>query len=347
MGTRVQLLDNNSSPPAREQLRAFTGAEPAVDLRCSDRNLGTAGGRSLAAELVTTEFTLFLDDDAELLPGALEHLTADLAEHPEADGVTALVRRPDGRVHHFGGWPEVSRELARFPLEGWGSPVDDPGLPSTGPSGWLPGTAALIRTELLREIPIDPGMAAYYEDNEWSLRVTRRRPRAFRRCREAVANHRGVGGPPTGAGLVERWRAAERLMAHARFLRRHGLVLRTDLPEMVPELRAPEDGVDVAAARLLLPLLEARGPGWLVSEWLGDGLAPLLFDRRGAAAREAELEAEVERLTAELAPLRERDATLAAVEEGGWWRLRGQLQPILRPAGRIRDRTARVRGRLP
>ena len=56
-------------------------------------------------------------------------------------------------------------------------------------------------------------------------------------------------------------------------------------------------------------------------------------------AREAELrEREREALAAESerAWLRERADTLAAIQAGGWWRLRGRLLPLIRLAGRLR-----------
>ena len=58
-------------------------------------------------------------------------------------------------------------------------------------------------------------------------------------------------------------------------------------------------------------------------------------------AREAELrEREREALAAESerAWLRERSDTLAAIQAGGWWRLRGRLLPLIRLAGRRRGR---------
>ena len=57
----------------------------------ADRDLGAAGGRRLGAELAAAELVLFLDDDAELMPGALAHLVAHLDEHPSAGAVTATV----------------------------------------------------------------------------------------------------------------------------------------------------------------------------------------------------------------------------------------------------------------
>ena len=180
---RALVIDNNSDPRARATLAALAESDSRIELRLADRNLGCAGGRRLAVELVKTEFVLFLDDDAELIDGALAHMLAEIDAHPEISGVTALVVGPQGDVQHCGGWMEVSDEAARFGLDGTGLRFDDPQLPSSGPSGWAPGTAALLRTQILREVTVADEMRAYYEDNDWCYRVEERRPGSFRRCR--------------------------------------------------------------------------------------------------------------------------------------------------------------------
>jgi len=50
--------------------------------------------------------------------------------------------------------------------------------------------AALIRRASLDEFPIDSGMQAYFEDNEWCYRVTTSGGGSFRRSLEARAVHR-------------------------------------------------------------------------------------------------------------------------------------------------------------
>jgi GT2 family glycosyltransferase len=306
---QVLVVDNNSGPRTRAALDALEAAEPAVRVRHSSRNLGCAGGRRLGLEDVDTEYTLLLDDDAELMPGALEQLVAQLDSHPDALGVTALVVDRDGVVEHFGGWMERSAELVRFTLDGRGRQFDAPELPATGPSGWLPGTAALVRSAAWERFPIDPGMAAYFEDNEWSYRVERAVPGSFRRCREAVVLHRSAEPAEPTATLVKRARAAERLAASARFLARHGIVLEEQLLTHLPELQRPDYPLDVAAARLLLGLLDARGTDWFVAEWSSGGLAPLLDGAHVAAARNRE------DLAAAYAELERAHEALAAADE--------------------------------
>jgi GT2 family glycosyltransferase len=358
-GAPVLVVDNNSGPAGRAAAAGLAEADPRVCVRFSDRNLGCAGGRRLGAELVDTEYTLFLDDDAELHPGALEALVADLDEHPEAGAVTALVLEPDGSVFHFGGWIEADESMVTFTIDGGHPSATDPSLAGTGPIGWVPGTAALIRTDLLRRYPIDPGMAAYYEDNEWCYRVALDRPDAFRRCREAVVTHH-FEARDYATLFVRRSDVVERLAAYAHFLERHGRLMDVDLAALVPELRNDDGTPDREAMRLLLGLVAANGTDWLLAEWYGGGLAPL-FERNAARARVTELAserdaatelAEAERTRAEEAAARTAEADartrelaadvdllneeLRKIQDGGWWRLRSRLLPVIRVASRLR-----------
>lgn len=315
LAARVLVIGNNPAPSSREALEALAATDRRIELRLSDRNLGCAGGRSLAAELVDTEFVLFLDDDAELLPGALGRLLSELIEHPEAEGVTALVVGPDGVVQHFGGFIGLSADTAIFTLEGAGMTFDDLELAPSGPSDWVPGTAALLRTRVLGEVPIDSGMAAYYEDNEWCLRVHEQRPGSFRRCREAVAlHHRRTDAPLVFPNRFARCSMlVDRLAAHAAFLRTHGVLLGIDLPLLVPELATRDGHLDVRAARLLLELVDARGTDWVLAEWLDGGLAPLLSAQQYAELRAAHERSELllEQSRSEHALAEQRAASLA------------------------------------
>jgi GT2 family glycosyltransferase len=357
---KVLLIDNNSDPENRPALVALAAADARIDLRLSDRNLGCAGGRRLATELVDTELALFLDDDAELIEGALEHMLADLDAHPAAAGVTALVVDLYGNVHHYGGWIAVSDETARFGLDGSGQPFDHPSLCRTGPSGWAPGTAALLRTHMLRDVELDDRMAAYYEDNEWCYRVEQRCPGSFRRCREAIVlhHHDPAAGAESSIRVVERFETFERLAAQAHFFRVSGVLLDVDLDRILPELRRPEGDMDLLAVRLLMEIILARGVAWCVVEWMNGGLRPLLyggFERQAqvlaqARGRIMELEHEhlgaqeqIRRLMHEQSEAREqirwltdRHTTLCRVEAGGWWRLRSRLRPVLRVASMLR-----------
>ena len=163
------VIDNNSSRAASAELAEGCAARDGVTLHRSDRNLGCAGGRRLGVELTAGELVVFLDDDAEFQPGAVDLLHADMTAHPDVAAVTATVTLPNGATHHSGGSLRISRAAAEFGLIGYGcAPAD---LPPSGEAGWVPGSAVMIRRKVLTRFPIDSRMRAYYEDNEWCYRV--------------------------------------------------------------------------------------------------------------------------------------------------------------------------------
>jgi GT2 family glycosyltransferase len=279
----VLVLDNASSDRNRRRLAAAVEGNRRVRLVAMDRNLGCAGGRRHAVALVDTEHVLFLDSDAVVTAGAVDALLAELDGHPEAVGATALVVGPDGATQHCGGTTVLRHELIEF----WATYAgDDPARVAGRPSercDWLPGTAALIRTDTLREHPIDDGMARYYEDNEWSHRVGRAVPNAFRAVPAAVVHHRNVERTFHRHDLRTRCMAVGFLAALARFHALHDLVPGGDLFRIVPSLAAPDGTYDIVSARLLLTVLSSIGPDRFVREWSRGGLDPILGVGRWAA----------------------------------------------------------------
>lgn len=334
---RTLVIDNNSAPAAADELAAGCAERPGVTLQRSDRNLGCAGGRWLGARYAETEFVLLLDDHAELEPGALDLLVDDLDAHPSAAGVSATVVLEDGRTEHSGGWMRVSRAAAEFGLLGAGEPPDR--LSPSGVADWIPGTAALIRREALERFPIERRMQACGEDREWCYRVERARPGSFRRSLEARALHHLAPANGRPRDFTSRSAAVKRLETYATFYALHGKLMLVDLLEIVPELGGeasgsgrPDGAEGMAATRLLMELLLAKGGAWLLMEWMNGGLDPLLTSRARLADVQAEARTLKELLSheqVELAELRNSHETLLRIYEGGWWRLRNRLQPAL------------------
>jgi glycosyltransferase involved in cell wall biosynthesis len=338
----ILVIDNNSDTDAARTLIAACAAREDTELHRSDVNLGCAGGRRLAVELVDSEFVLFLDDDAELLPNALEHLLDDLDAHPETGAVSATVVNADGLVFHSGGSVRLTSEIADFSLIGGDLPFEDAALPPTGPAGWVPGTAVLTRRVLLDEFPIDDAMSAYFEDNEWCHRVELARPGSFRRSREALVLHHFTPKFVPGTAFSSRSVGVQLLAAQARFYERHGLLLTPSLFYVVPDLSGPDGTPDLASARLLMELVSAKGTAWTLAAWTNGELAGLM----GAGRRLADAQAQVQRIehalagqTETLAFLHERHETLRRVECGGWWRLRRRALPALRVLWWLRGRS--------
>ncbi len=349
-GTQAEIvvIDNASSPGHARRVAAICADREHARLRRSERNLGTGGGRRLAAESVDTELVLFLDDDAELLPGALDHLVAELDDHPSVGAVTATVVSSDGVVSHSGGTLERSDGAIIFDLVGTGLEFGTEELPPSGPAGWVPGTAVLARRKLLEDFPVDQEMAAYFEDNEWCYRISLERPGSFRRSREALVFHQLALKTPT-RNLASNERRIELLGAATHFYRRHGVVMGPwAFDSVLPELRANDGTSDFASARLLMELLTAKGPEWTLAAWNSGELTGLLSSHRRRADL-ADARTEIERLRQAIAAqeetmffLYQRHQTLCRVEQGGWWRLRGRILPLIRLAGALRRRLRRL-----
>ncbi len=333
------VIDNGSTPSHARRVAAICTGRDRVRLHRAETNLGVSAGRRLGIELTGGELLLFLDDDAELLPGALDHLLRELDSHPSAGAVTATVVSSDGTVMHSGGVVERNNGVVNFNLVGADGVFGSVELPPSGRAGWMPATAMLVRRALLDEFPFDDEMAAYFEDNEWSYRVSLDRPRSFRRSREALAFHRLSPAQLTNA------RRVALLGAATRFYQRHGVVLGPWLVDSVlPELRALDGTTDVASAKLAMELFAAKGSEWMLAAFDRGDFDALLRGHRSRvelAQARTEIERLMQAITAgeeTMAYLHERHVTLLRMEQGGWWRLRGRILPLVRIAGAVRRR---------
>jgi GT2 family glycosyltransferase len=298
---RLLVIDNNSAPAERRAVRGSC-QEHGAELIELDRNGGCGAARQLGVERATTEYVMFLDNDAELFAGAVEHLVHVLDGDPGAVACGGTLVLPTGRVQLCGGGlHDDGAVLTLVPL-GRGRRFDDPGLGSSGPCRWLCGAMMLARRSACVSHPLAAGML-YFEDNEWSYRIDTRWPGALRRSVAALALHHQQEKGRRGSGLVGIGDALPFVAALARFYQLHGRILDT-LFAFVPELTAADGRRDVAAARLLLELVAARGSDWTLLNWLNGGLAPLFQGGREAELRQA--------LAASSAELSAADAELAA-----------------------------------
>jgi GT2 family glycosyltransferase len=335
---RTVVIDNNSAPEAAEAVAALCEARHDTVLNRSERNLGCAGGRRLGAEMADSDFVLFLDDDAELMPGALDHLVLELDRHRGTGAVTATVVQSDATVLHSGGSMETDDAMVMFNLLCIGAPFPSPALPPTGPSGWAPGGALLARRALLRKFPFDDSMGAYFEDNEWSYRVEIAHPDSFRRSREALVLHH-VHRRRQPTSFAYRSQVVELLVSYARFYELHGLLLGPWLFYSVPALYAEDGSLDLEAARLLMELVIAKGPDWTFMEWMNGDLDGLLEGHRRLVKLRT-LDADVKRLEEEAAHQQDQAARERRLFEA---RAAQDARAIAGLDARLHDATRRLR----
>lgn len=214
---RVLVVDNNSDGAGRDRLAEGLRGHEAAQLILHDRNLGCAGGCAAALAHVDTELVFLLDSDAVVLPHAVDLLLAELDAHPEAVAAGPTVVWQDGHVQCCGG--SVSRPrhgiLDFHPDHAGEDPAAVSRMPSS-PCDWIPHCAVLVRTETLRAHPIDPGYAAYFEDNDFNQRVAGAHPHGLRRVPAALCLHRRLPAGPHGVRSPPRARADRRAPRGAR-----------------------------------------------------------------------------------------------------------------------------------
>ena len=165
-------------------------ADPRMRTVRLDEHGERSTARNRGLELVGSPAVLFLDDDDELLPGALELLTGALVRHPEVcAGVGAAIYEADG--------------TRRRPIQPRRPLVIDVRLELL--AGWVAlGGQSLFRTNLLKQAGGWQDGLSVAEDQELWLRISGRGPVAI--VPDSVLVHR----PHGLAGDAPGWRELER-----------------------------------------------------------------------------------------------------------------------------------------
>ncbi len=90
----VLIVDNDSDEATRVVLKSLESR--VAQIVRSDRNLGYAGGNDLGSQVAKGEILFLLNDDAWLLPGALEAVLAKMGADPSIGVIGGKVYDPDG-----------------------------------------------------------------------------------------------------------------------------------------------------------------------------------------------------------------------------------------------------------
>lgn len=311
----VLVLDRNSRPKTRAALDQ-AAVRTGVEIRFADRDPGAAANLRLAAELVDSEYVMFLDARMRVAGDTIDQLTAVLDADPDASAVAPAITSEDGTILSCGGWPEIDAATVGFTPSVAGD---------GGPTGWVPSLGTLFRRSVLEDVPFASGFNLTCQNADWCLRVDQFAPGSLRRSPDATVVAPTEDPRPPGTSLVARAAAARSLPAHANFYKLHDRLLGDRLLELVPELRDRDGSLNLRAARLLMELVSARGPEWTLMEWMNGGLDPLLEWQ--PVPEEPELN-DTQRERFEW--LEARNERLVGIEGGGWWRLRERLAPLLK-----------------
>lgn len=125
----VVVLDNASAPPLPELA--------GVRLRRSDENTGVATGRNLLLDACTTDFAVFIDDDAVALTPLAEAVAARFAAAPDLAVIAFRIDRPDGGVS------------LEYPYRG---PRPDDDSHRSGPCAYFVGAGYAVRVAAVKAV---------------------------------------------------------------------------------------------------------------------------------------------------------------------------------------------------
>ena len=172
------VVDNGSSDGSEALVR---DRFPSVRLLANPDNVGFARACNQGAALTQAAYVVFLNSDAQLLPGALQRLLALAAAKPRAGIIGAQIRNTDG---------SFQASHARFPsqmqaflvLSGLGRLVVGPWYPSRGPADegepqrvdWVSGACVFARRAALVELgAFDEDYFMYSEELDLCYRMHR------------------------------------------------------------------------------------------------------------------------------------------------------------------------------
>jgi len=175
--TRLIAVDGGSPPAIRRELGRLAPRHDVLLLE-TDEVLGPHTARAAAVPHVTTEFTVFIDNDAFGDEKWLETLQ-DAAEQTGAWAVGPIysIGHPDeGRVHMAGGRNQLvdrdgTLDLVERHLFSEAELVATLGRVTRGPTELIEFHCVLVRTCVLETVPLDPAYRSLLEHNAFCLRV--------------------------------------------------------------------------------------------------------------------------------------------------------------------------------
>ena len=219
----IWVVDNASrdAAPTRRLRKAY----PDVHVIVSERNLGYAGGNNLALrEILSTdiEAVLLLNNDALLPEPDAARLIECLQHTPEAGIVGPLVRELVKGIPVFtAGGRDISRHLStRNYLMGASADAASPQRVA-----YVPGTAFLVRTDVLRKIGL---MDEEYFFSGEIAELCERARQAGHACivdPQAIAIHNVSAGSPLRATLYLYYTLRNRFLFIRRFRQRAAIYL--------------------------------------------------------------------------------------------------------------------------
>ena len=172
----VLVLDNASTDGSADAVRAWNasadGLGERLRLLAHERRAGKAENDSLLMQEARGEHCLLLNEDSEILPGAVEALLAALRDRPRAGAAGAQLLAPDGSPSACA-WrlPGVGTALAQA-LFLHRLLVTQSGTDDIRAVGWVQSAAMLVRRSAAQQVGwMDPAFFVYSDETDFCKRL--------------------------------------------------------------------------------------------------------------------------------------------------------------------------------
>ncbi len=158
------VVDNVSGDGSLEML---ADEFPAVAVVANSVRMGFGANHNQVLRPLVAErrarYALVLNDDTELLPGAVAKLVSAMDDRPGVGAIVPEIRTSEHVAMNRIAYPSA-RTLLRFDITRTTEPPD--------PDGWLHGCCLLLRVDALREVGVfDEEFFLFYEDTDLSRRL--------------------------------------------------------------------------------------------------------------------------------------------------------------------------------
>jgi GT2 family glycosyltransferase len=149
---------------------------PAVEQLRAPRKLGYCRCYNQLIARSTGRYTLLLDDDTLLRPGALEGMVRFMDANPDVGMAGCRTVNPDGSYQKTTAVMfTLGTELVNIFRPGafWRDGIDET-VDTVKPAGWLNGHFLFLRTETIEQVGLmDEFFYTFQYEADWSLRMTR------------------------------------------------------------------------------------------------------------------------------------------------------------------------------
>lgn len=193
----VIVIEDASAQPGADRV----GQVPGVRFLINKQNLGFLRSCNAAAQLARGRYLLLLNNDTQVLPGAVEALRRCFDTHPRAGLVGSKLVYPDGRLQEAGGivWSDGSaRNHGRF-----GDPLA-PEYDYLRETDYVSGASIMVDAALWRQLGgFDERFCpAYFEDTDLAMQVRQAGRQVLYQPASTVVHFEGQShGTSTGSGI--------------------------------------------------------------------------------------------------------------------------------------------------